>query len=397
MTRRRAASPQRTPARAGRRVRRRVRWLSPHPHLAPRPRCPSRPSSRRRRSHPARIRFGQVVRIESRGTDGGREVVAMHAREEIAVDDVVGVAVDDRLLVGLLRARLVRGDERRADIGEVGAHGLRGQDGSAPMRSSPRVPAAPRTTVGFPGRARTGLLMPAWPPAPAATAIRPSAPFSMALWANLLLMMSCSTTPPPAVHGLVHVLARAQGRDDDRHLVLGADLHVVLQPVVALVHDLVDGERCGGRFRMGAVPGREGFGDLCEPFVQQFGSRALSAGMEPTMPAWHCAITSFGLLMMNSGEPMTGSESFWKTGGRVRMGKSPVCRSGVSVDGSGCGSVSLRKRPARAPSRWPRLRRGVPLRLRAHQDVFRIEARPWPPWPAGRPHRPAPPRAAPGP
>ncbi len=75
----------------------------------------------------------------------------------------------------------------------------------------------------------------------------------------------------PAVHGLVHVLARAQGRDDDRHLVLGADLHVVLQPVVALVHDLVDGERCGGRFRMGAVPGRERFGDLGEPFVQQFG------------------------------------------------------------------------------------------------------------------------------
>src|SRR6218665_280185 len=41
-----------------------------------------------------------------------------------------------------------------------------------------------------------GLLVPAWPPAPAATAIRPSAPFSIALCANRLLMMSCSTMPP---------------------------------------------------------------------------------------------------------------------------------------------------------------------------------------------------------
>ena len=35
--------------------------------------------------------------------------------------------------------------------------------------------------------------------------------------------------------------------------------------------------------------------------------RAFKAGMEPTIPALHCSITSVGLLMMNSGEPMTGS------------------------------------------------------------------------------------------
>ncbi len=48
--------------------------------------------------------------------------------------------------------------------------------------------------------------------------------------------------------------------------------------------------------------------------------RALSAGMEPTMPALHWAMTSWGLLMMNSGDPMTGSESFCSTGGRRDMG-----------------------------------------------------------------------------
>ena len=35
--------------------------------------------------------------------------------------------------------------------------------------------------------------------------------------------------------------------------------------------------------------------------------RALSAGIEPTTPALHCSITSFGLLTMNIGEQMTGS------------------------------------------------------------------------------------------
>ena len=37
--------------------------------------------------------------------------------------------------------------------------------------------------------------------------------------------------------------------------------------------------------------------------------RALSAGIDPTNPALHCSITSFGLLMMNIGEQITGSES----------------------------------------------------------------------------------------
>src|SRR5256885_15923073 len=45
--------------------------------------------------------------------------------------------------------------------------------------------------------------------------------------------------------------------------------------------------------------------------------RALSAGMEPTMPAWHWAITSLGLLMMNSGEPITGRGRFFREIGRA--------------------------------------------------------------------------------
>ena len=38
--------------------------------------------------------------------------------------------------------------------------------------------------------------------------------------------------------------------------------------------------------------------------------------MEPTTPALHWAITSLGLLMMNSGEPITGSGRLCRTAGR---------------------------------------------------------------------------------
>ena len=42
--------------------------------------------------------------------------------------------------------------------------------------------------------------------------------------------------------------------------------------------------------------------------------------MEPTTPALHCSMTSLGLLMMNSGEPITGNDMFCNTGGNLDMG-----------------------------------------------------------------------------
>jgi len=71
-----------------------------------------------------------------------------------------------------------------------------------------------------------------------------------------------------AVRGLVDFLTRAQARDDDRHLVLHAQGHVVFKPVVALVHDLVDGKRGGCIVRIGLVVGRQGLGDLGQPLVE---------------------------------------------------------------------------------------------------------------------------------
>jgi hypothetical protein len=51
--------------------------------------------------------------------------------------------------------------------------------------------------------------------------------------------------------------------------------------------------------------------------------RALSEGMLPTMPAWHCAITSLGLLMMNRGAPMMGSGTRCRTAGKAMIRTPP--------------------------------------------------------------------------
>src|SRR6185437_7858872 len=81
--------------------------------------------------HLARVALRQSVGIEAGGADRALQVVAVHAGEQIGVDDVVARALADQLLVGRGGARLVGGDERRADVGEVGAHRPGGEDRSA--------------------------------------------------------------------------------------------------------------------------------------------------------------------------------------------------------------------------------------------------------------------------
>ena len=112
----------------------------------------------------------------------------------------------------------------------------------------------------------------------------------------------------PGMHRVVDVGARTERGDDDRHLVLRAHRHVVLEAVVALVHDLVDRERRGRLVRVRAGPSAASVSVISASHSSSCSAgRAFSAGIEPTTPALHCAITSFGLLMMNSGAPMIGS------------------------------------------------------------------------------------------
>jgi len=55
---------------------------------------------------------------------GDWQILARHWYPIAPCADVGGAPGDDRLLIGLDRAGLLRGDERRADIREVGAHRL---------------------------------------------------------------------------------------------------------------------------------------------------------------------------------------------------------------------------------------------------------------------------------
>ena len=98
-----------------------------------------------------------------------------------------------------------------------------------------------------------------------------------------------------------------QAGDDDRHLVAHADLEVVLQPVVGLVHDLVDRE---GRYSRARVsrPRRAARRDAAATARAAPRAARSAPGNPPTMPALHCAMTRSGSETMNIGAPITGSE-----------------------------------------------------------------------------------------
>ncbi len=97
----------------------------------------------------------EIIGVETGGGDRRPQIIAVNAGEEIGVDDVGGAAVDDRLLVAGGRVGFLGRDEGRADIGEVGARGLRGENGGRRSRSLLTGSGDRRTRRGFPGSART--------------------------------------------------------------------------------------------------------------------------------------------------------------------------------------------------------------------------------------------------
>ena len=70
------------------------------------------------------------------------------------------------------------------------------------------------------------------------------------------------------VHLINDVLPRAERSDDHRHFVALDQRHVVIQPVIALVHDLVDGTRRGRPLRLSLVVVCQRLRDLGQPFVK---------------------------------------------------------------------------------------------------------------------------------
>ena len=77
--------------------------------------------------HFGRIAFRQVFRVQACRFNGIAQVVAMDAGEQVGIDNVVGAAVYDGLFIAFVGIGFIGSDEGRADVAQVGAHGLGGQ------------------------------------------------------------------------------------------------------------------------------------------------------------------------------------------------------------------------------------------------------------------------------
>ena len=188
-------------------------------------------------------------------------------------------------------------------------------------RWSPTAPPPSNGRISWMSANR--LFTPAWPPAPPPLRSARWRP-SRSLLREALLMMSCSTMPPQPCTALVDVGARAQ-RGDDGTLQFRRRSPCRAQPVVRLVHDLVDANGAAGLVRMRAVM------PPAPPVISASQSsscaagRALSAGIAPTMPALHCSITSLGVADDEQRQPIpaaaTGEDGKRHVAG-LRVGRS---------------------------------------------------------------------------
>ena len=175
--------------------------------------------------------------------------------------------LDDRLFVGVHRTGFFGGDEGRPDIGEIGAHRLGGENGLARGDGAGEQQRAvePGADVVDQRERRDRARMAAGARSDGDEAVRS---FLDRLPREAVGDDVMQREPAVAVHRRIHVLARAERGDDDRRLPLDRQRHVLFEPGVRPVHDLVDGEGGGALLRMGAVVRRERLGDLVQPLVE---------------------------------------------------------------------------------------------------------------------------------
>ena len=187
----------------------------------------------------------------------------MHAGEIRRIDHILGGGIDNGLLVGLDRIGFLRGDEAGADVGEIRPHGLRRQDGLAIGDRTGQRDRAVVELADFTdqreGAEGSGM------------AASPGTDQDQAVDTGLQRLFGMAhadhVVEDLAAVGMHvrHDLGRCrQAGNDQRHLMLHTQRHVVLQPLVGRVDDLIDGERRG--IRVGCQLAL----DAGQPFVEQF-------------------------------------------------------------------------------------------------------------------------------
>ncbi len=191
----------------------------------------------------------------------------MYAGEIVGIDNVVGIRGDDHFLVGVDRARLMGGDEGRADIGHVCAHCLGGQDRAAigDRAGQQQRPVEPLTDFldQREGRKLAGMAAGARRHGNEAVCALSDGGIGMPVVDHVVQYDAAI-----GLNRLVDLRHGAERGDDDRHLVFDAHHQIVLETLVRGVDDLVDGKRRGRTLRVFRVVIGQFLGDLGQPFVK---------------------------------------------------------------------------------------------------------------------------------
>ncbi len=155
-----------------------------------------------------------------------------------------------------------------------------------------------------------GLNVPAWPPAPEQTRISPSTPASSAFWAWRNVVTSWNTLPPQActvdtMSFGARRLVMMRGTLCSAHTAMSSASRVLDWWIIWLI-------AYGAMTRSGSLSFNSANAvSICvNHSANLLCGRAFNAGMDPTMPLAHWAMTSSGPDTMNIGAEITGRTRF---------------------------------------------------------------------------------------
>ena len=224
-----------------------------------------------------------MVGVHTGIANAALEVIAVDPGVEVAVHNIVRIGLGNHLLVAFYRAGLFGGNKCRADIGKVRAHGLGRQNCTTRRNSAGKCHRAAKPLPDFGHHGKWAF------DAGMATGARrygdqAIGAFFYGLVGKHIVDHVVQYHTAPGLHSAVDVLACAQAGNHDGHFIFFADLHIVVQAVIAFVHDLVDGKRCGRRLRVGFVVRGKRLGNFGQPFVQLGGWPRIQGGHRADHP-----------------------------------------------------------------------------------------------------------------
>ena len=118
---------------------------------------------------------------------------------------------------------------------------------------------------------------------------QPVGPFFNSLFSKAIVDNVVQNHAITAVCGLINFDPRAQRSDPYRHLPLGANLDIVLQALVAAVHDLVDSKGCRRSVWVGLIVAVKLFSDPLEPDFEHIRLAVFLSGVQCRKGADHAS------------------------------------------------------------------------------------------------------------